>query len=153
MASQIYNAYKEQLGQGGVDWRQAGDDIRIALLMTNTTAGTENDAIKFVSQFTTLDEFDGTGYTPGFGNRILLANRAVSNPDPNDRADLTADNITGLTLGDGTRQIAGMLIYKNFTSDAASHVIAWIDDGGFPVDGSNLSGVTWAAGGIIQIGA
>jgi len=151
MASQVYNSFKDLLSNATFDW--INDSIRVALLMTDTTADTDNDGIDVVSDIVNFDEFDGTGYSSGFGGgRIALAGLTKSDPDISDLSNLIADNLSGLSLGDGTRQIAGMLIYKHITSDAVSPVVCWIDDGGFPVDGSALPGVTWNVAGILTVG-
>ena len=151
MASQVYNSFKDLLTNATFDW--VNDSIRVALLMTDTTADTDNAGIDVVSNIGTLDEFDGVGYPSGFGGgRLVLAALAKSDPVVRGLSDLDADNLSGLSFRDGLRQVAGILVYKHISSDALSPVIGWIDDGGFPVDGSALPGITWNAAGLFIVG-
>lgn len=99
------------------------DDIRIALLMTNTTADTETDGIVNLSDFTTLDEADATGYA-----RQALASEAVNTDNTNDRAEFDAadDSFTGLG-GDASRNYQGLLLYKHVDGTNANDIaIAYI---------------------------
>ena len=144
MASQVYNEFKRASAAGEIDLN--ADDIRIALLMTNTTADTENDGKTFISDFTTLDEFDGSGYV-----RKALANEAVNLDDPNDRAEFDADDVTFTALGAGTRSVQGVLLYKEGASDAARRIIAWLEFATVKTpDGSDFT-VAWNAQGILQL--
>ena len=146
MASVMYNEAKRAIAAGEIDLN--AHDIRVALLMTNTTADTENDAINTVANFTTLDEFDGSGYTSG---GVALANEAVNKDDANDRAEFDADDATFTTIGAGTRAIQGALVYKFVTALSSSIPICFVD---FPADvtadGSTLV-VQWNAEGILQL--
>lgn len=148
MASFVYTPAKTKLLQGSLDFDAAGDDIRIILVMTNTTADTEEDS-EFVGSITTLDEYDGANYA-----RQALANEAVNQDAANDRAEFDADDDEfsgGSGLGVGTRQAQAMLVYKHVTNDGDSPVIAYIDTGGFPFDGNGGNvNVTWNAEGILQ---
>lgn len=141
MASHFYNKAKQLLANGGIDLDT--DDIRVALCMTNTTADTDNDGDTYVSDLTTLDEFDGANYV-----RKALANEAVNLDDVNDRAEFDADDVTWTALGVGTRNVAGALIYKHVTNDTDSPLIAWIEFSATP-DGSDFT-IQWDAEGILQ---
>ena len=144
MASLAYTKIKTLLANKGL---QLGtDDLRIILVMTNSTADTEEDK-EFVGDFTTLDEYDGTNNT-----RKTLANDALNEDLPNNRAEFDADNITWTALGVGTRQALGMVLYLHVTNDADSKPVAYIDTGGFPFDGNGGDvTVTWNAEGILQV--
>jgi len=146
MASHVYDNAKEQLLLGTIDF--STDDIRVALLMTNTTADTEKSAAT-VAGFTTDDDFDGSGYTAG---GAALAGEAVSEDGANNRGEFDATDLTFSSLGAGTRNIQGALVYKFVTSFSASIPIAWIDTGGFPVtaNGGDIT-ITWNAEGILQL--
>lgn len=125
-----YTPAKERLANGGLDWDAS--DIRVMLCMTNTTADTDQDA-GTISAIGTLDEYDGSGYS-----RHQLAAEAVTRDDPNNRAELggTSPISFGATVGAGTRSAAGMMVYKHVDGTAANdQPIAWIDTGGFPVNG------------------
>lgn len=140
-----YTLFLQDVGRGEIDFQEAGDDIRIILVMTNTTADTDADA-EFVASITTLDEYDGANYA-----RKALANQAMAADLANNRGEFDADNIQFASLGAGTRQAAGMLMMKFITNDAASPNIAFIDSGGFPFSGNGGNvDVTWNAEGILQ---
>jgi len=117
--------------------------------MTNTTADTEADK-QFISGgtgFTTLDEADGANYV-----RKALADEAVTADEANDRGEFDATDVTWTALGVGTRQYAGLVVFKFVTNDADSIPIYWIDSGGFPFwgNGGNVT-AQWNAEGIGQV--
>jgi len=125
---------------------EAANDVRVMLVMTNTTADTDQDAAN-IAAITTLDEYDGAAYV-----RKALANQVTNQDDPNNRGEFDADDITWTALGAGTRQAAGMVVYRHVDGTAANDLpIAYIDTGGFPFSGNggNVT-VTWNAEGIIQ---
>jgi len=140
----VYTPAKRRLFEAGFDLREAGSDIRLILVMTNTTADTFQDT-EFVSGVT-LDEYDGTGYA-----RKALASQAVNQDDPNNRAEFDADDVLWSILGAGSRPCQGMVLYKHVTNDGDSPLIAFIDTGGFPFSGSGIDiQVTWNTEGIVQ---
>src|SRR5687768_7611369 len=143
MASFVYTKAKGNLLSGDIDLN--AHDIRVALVMTNTTADTEADTT-FMNLFTTLDEFDGANYA-----RKTLANEAVNIDNANDRGEFDADDITWTALGAGTRAAQAMIVFKFVTNDADSVPIAFIDSGGFPItaNGGDLT-ISWNAEGILQ---
>lgn len=99
-------------------------DIRLVPCMTNTTVDTERDAKDQVSDFSTLDEFDGSGYSTGGS---ALDNQAVNIDDANDRAECDADDETRSSLGAGTRSIDGELVILFAASLAASMPLHWLE--------------------------
>lgn len=106
MASKIPNSTLANLLNGTIDL--VNDDIRARLVMSNTTCDTEIDAIDNLSDYTTIDQSDATGYAD-----VALTTQAVAADDTNDRADFNAADIvfSGLS-GDATRDYQGVLIYK-----------------------------------------
>lgn len=126
-----YTPAKEILAKGDLDFDEAGNDIRVMLCMTNTTADTDQDAA-LVSAIGTLDEYDGAGYA-----RAALASQAVVRDDANNRAEIGATSPIsfGATVAAGTRLAAGAMVYKHVGADSANIPIAWIDSGGFPING------------------
>ena len=111
---------------------------------SNSTADTEEDT-QFINGFSTLAEFNGSGYS-----RITLSNLAVNADANNDRAEFDADDIGDPGWGDGDGEIKGLIIYEQVTDDTDSIPLFWIDEGGFPVPGSNFSGAVWSSEGIAQ---
>lgn len=145
MANFCYSKYKAQLLAGAINMGTA--DIRVALVMTNTTANTQQDVTSFAG-FTTTDEYDGTGYTsPG----QALATKAVTQDTTNHRGMFDADDLTWTSLAAGTRQCKAAIVYLFITNIAGSLPIAYIDTGGFPFagNGSNVT-IQWNSAGIIQ---
>lgn len=94
--------------------------LKAALLMTNTTADTED--VQYLSGFTTLDEMDGTGYA-----RVTLTGGTVSGDTTNHRGEVTFSDIRFSGVGAGTRQVQGVLIYKHVGADSANVPIAYLD--------------------------
>ncbi|HUX15384.1 MAG TPA: hypothetical protein VMW52_02870 [Phycisphaerae bacterium] len=143
MASFIYTHAKAEILKGNIDL--VNDDIRVLLVMTNTTADTEKD-VDDIDELTTLDEMDGANYA-----RKALTGEAVSEDEANDRGEFDADDVTWSALGDGTRQIAAAIVYKFLTIDIDSIPIAYIDDSPYPLDPGGADHVIqWNAEGIIQ---
>jgi len=139
-----YTPAKYKIARGELAWQSS--DIRVLLCMSNTTADTDQDAAT-ISAIGTLDEYDGANYV-----RKALANEAVNQDDPNNRAELDADDITWTSLGVGARQAVGMVVFKFVTNDADSIPILFVDSGGFPFDGdgTNLI-VAWNVEAIAQL--
>lgn len=122
-------------------------DLRVMLCMTNTTADTANTAATLSAL--TLDECDGATYARVDLAGIAWATDAGATPP---RAEQDFTDAAWATLGVGTRQNQGMLIYLHVTNDTDSIPLFWIDTGGFPFDG-NGSAVTaqWNAEGVWQL--
>ena len=139
----VYTPAKTALLNADLDF--ATHDIRVILVMTNTTADTEQDA-QFVGNITTLDEMDGSGY-----GRAALGSEAVNEDAANNRAEFDAADAVFTNLGAGTRNVQGAIVYRHVTNDADSPLIAFIDTGGFPytANGATLT-ITWNAEGILQ---
>ena len=144
MANFAYTYGKLQIMNGAIDF--SSDDIRIMLVMTNSTADTDQD-VDFIDQIGTLDEMDGANYV-----RKALASEATAADDPNNRAEFTADPVTWTALGAGTREVLGAVIFKFVTNDADSIALAYIDTGGFPfaATGADVT-ITPNAEGFLQI--
>lgn len=146
MASFWYTEGLRQVMAGETDMNAA--DIRVRLVMSNTTADTEQDATT-VGGFTTLDEYDGANYATK-----ALANEAVAADNANNRAEFDADDITWTALGAGTRQAVGMVVVKFVDGTTGDIPLLFIDTGGFPFSGNggNVT-VQWNAEGIGQLAA
>ena len=142
MASNVKNIAKSRMMSGDMDLN--ADDMRLFLLMTNTTFDTDVDTDN-TSGFT-LDEMDGANYA-----RVALANETVTTDDTNDRAEFDADDVVFTSLGNGTRQVQGAGIHEFITNDAGSFPLCWVEfSGTINPGGSNLT-IQWNAEGIVQI--
>lgn len=122
MATHWFNAGLEFLASNAISGTPVTPDWRAAMLMSNTTADTENDGISVVSDLNTLDECDGSGYT-----REALQNMSVSKDDANDRALIDADDIDFGEVGAATRAVQGVLIYHHDTDDDSSIPLVWLE--------------------------
>ena len=142
MASNVKNIAKSRMMSADMDLN--ADDMRLLLLMTNTTADTDIDVDNTGSY--TLDEMDGTNYA-----RQALGNEAVNTDDTNDRAEFDADDISISSLGNGTRQMQGALIHEFITNDAGSFPLCWVEfTSTINPGGSNFS-IAWNSEGIVQL--
>lgn len=146
MANFWYNKQKTELAKSNLNLHTGGDAFKVALVMTNTTADTEDDT-DFMDQFTVLDENDDGAYA-----RVTLANQVVNEDLPNNRAEWDADDSVFVTLGAGTRQNQAAVILKFVTNDTDSPPLLFIDTGGFPFDGTGANNtIQWNAEGIAQV--
>lgn len=113
-----------------------GYDLWAMLVMENSTGVGELDKVN-PADITTLDEYDGSGYA-----RVQLTGCVVTIDNDLMAAILTCDTITFPTLGAGTRDCIGVIIFKKVTNDADSILIAAIDttsgDTTFPFAGTGL---------------
>lgn len=143
MANFVFNEAKRAYLAGEFDMDT--DVFKVVLVMTNTTADTEDD-VNLMNGFTTLDECDGASYA-----RQVLANKAINEDASNDRAEFDADDAQFASLGAGARNNQAAIIYKHVTDDTDSIPVAYIDTGGFPFQGNggNID-VQWNVEGILQ---
>jgi len=122
--------------------------FRVALLMTNTSlavAGQEDVAT--VAGFTTLDESNGAGYA-----RQTLTGLVVTADNPGNRGLFDANDAVYAALGQGTRNLAGALLFRFITNDADSVPVAWFDAAPFPFAANGLDlTLRWNAVGIIAL--
>ena len=144
MASYWYDHAAYLVLNGALNFASGGNDIRVALVMTNTTADTEKDKA-LMNAFTTLDEYDGANYV-----RKSLT-ESLGEDNTNHRGEFDATDITWTALGAGTRNCQGAIIYKHVTNDTDSIPLAWLDSGGFPFTGNGGDvTITWNAEGVLQ---
>jgi hypothetical protein len=121
MADFWYTPAKQKLAKGDLDFDTV--DLRVILCMSNTTADTDQDAAT-LSAITTLDEYDGSGYT-----RLDLAGIAVNQDDANNRSEIDySDGSFGSAVAAGTRSWVGMCYYVRIDGTAANdYPVAWKD--------------------------
>lgn len=124
-------------------------DMRVALVMSNTTADTETDGIEFMDDFATLDESDDSTYA-----RVALASEVVNTDDANNRAEFDANDssFTGLT-GNASRDYVGVVLYKHVTNDTDSVPICFIPFGSTVSAAATQVDIPWDAQGLVQLAA
>ena len=154
----VYDNFKGLLMRSSEPDLNASTAIRIMLVMTNTTCGnTSDDGVTLTNGFTTLDEFDGSGYTKftGDANGGILLDSLVVTTDATLKAGKldAADEVTA-ALGSGARLIAGIVVFRKVTNFANSIPYFYIHSG-FPALGHDPAGGTltfnWNANGILNI--
>jgi len=123
------------------------DDLRILLVMSNTTADTEEDAV-FLDDLTTLDECDGASYA-----RQVATGAALTKDEPNNRTVFTLDNPVFADLGPGTRQVVGAVIVKWVTDPTDSPLVYYATLPPFDPPGSPDTTILWDPGGLALIEA
>lgn len=146
MASKVNLPGLQDIADGTGPWAVA-TDIRARLLMTNTTADTENN-VATLSAYSVLDKFDGSGFT----DNLALTGEAVNVDAANNRIELDADDLSFGTLGNGTRQIQGVILFNFNTNDADSVPIVFVEFSSTVNPGGATLTITWDAEGILQMG-
>lgn len=140
----VYQRAKELLATAALNLSTA--DLRVALVMTNTTTDTEKDKNTFAG-FTTLDECNGANYA-----RNDLGGVTTVRDDGNLIVYCDANDAVFTNLGAGTRQNQAALLHVHNASAGSEIPVAFIDSGGFPFDGTGANNtIQWAALGILQL--
>jgi len=139
MADLIYNAFKKNIMNGGIDLDT--DTIKLALVTATYTpnADTHEDFADVTNEIT------GTGYTAG---GEALANKAVTQDNTDNEGVFDADDVTWAASTITAR--AGVL-YKDTGTPGTSALICYFD---FGSDQSSSSGnfvVQWGSEGILNL--
>jgi hypothetical protein len=132
MASFAFTVAKYEFGRAGINLTTASS-IRLALLSTNTTADTTEDALT-LSGIATLDEFNGANYA-----RKTLTGLTMTRDDPNNRGEFSFADVVFTALGAGARDVQGALIFKFVTNDADSIPIVWVEFTPFNGNGGDVT--------------
>ena len=140
MASLLNLPGMQDLLDGTANWLTS--DYRGRLLMTNTTADTENNKAT-LSAYTTLDSFDGSG-----ASSVALTSEAVNVDAANNRVELDAADTAFGALGNGTRQIQGIILYDFNTNDADSVPFLFVEFSSTVNPGGATLTVQWNVEGI-----
>ena len=147
MANIVYNKGLQGILNGDFDLLTS--NIRVALVTSSYTANKDDDFYDDGGANDVIDhELSGTGYT---AKGELLGTKAVTMDDANDRAEFDAANSVWSGINAGTA--AAAVVYYDSGVATTSHLIAYIDQGGFPIvtNGGDLT-INWNAEGILQIG-
>lgn len=151
MSAFVYTVATEKIADAALNLGTA--DLRVKLLMSNTTADTERDALTLAT-ITTLDEFDGAGYA-----ELDLASLTTTRVDGSDRTQVDAANGTfGATVAAGTRSIVALLYYVYIDGGAGDYPLTYDDTpsvfagGTFNGDGGPLT-IAFDATGFLHLAA
>jgi hypothetical protein len=146
MGQIVYQGYLNDIIGGAA---VAAADLRVLLVMTDTTCDTENDAAT-MSDFTVIDECDGVGYV-----QLDLLSGAAAYDAVNDRleydvADGDMDGGGGI-ITVSTRSVSGFLI-KRYVDGTDANDVPWVfrDIGPYILSGGAFD-FEWSTEGIIQV--
>ena len=140
MADLIYNFFKGEIMNGGVDLDT--DTIKVALVTSGYTPN--QDTHEDFADVT--NEVSGTGYTAG---GAALANKSVSVDNTDNTGVFDADDVTWAA---STITARGAVVYKDTGVAATSTLVCYLD---FGTDQSSSSGdftIQWNADGILTLG-
>lgn len=124
------------------------EDIYGRLVMSDTTCDTEVDGINNLSNYSTIDPCDSTGYAD-----LQLSSELVTADDANDRGEYDAADLVFSGLGgDAARTIVGCLLYNRVDGTNANDQPLWYIEFTTPLPtASTQVTVPWDAEGIIQL--
>jgi hypothetical protein len=140
MANVIYNSFKRDIMNGGIDLDT--DTIKVALVTSSYTP--DQDAHDNFDDVT--NEVSGTGYTAG---GATLASVSISADNTDNEGVFDAADVT---WSSSTITARGAVIYKSTGTASTSKLIAYID---FGADKSSSSGdftIQWDSEGILNLG-
>ena len=139
MASSVYNRGKKMLGNGDTIW--GTQVIGVILVASGYTPDVDHN---FVSDLTA--ELSGGNYV-----RKVLASKAVTENDTDDRFEYAATAVTWTALEAAAGSPTKAIIYDNTNgSDATRDLIAWIELQSPPVPNGGDYVVQWDQSAGIQ---
>lgn len=144
MASVVTNEFKKRLL---AEWIAGGADVRARLVMTNTTCDTENDGIVNLSDYTTIDPADASGYA----DQTLSSEQELKS-DANDLGYYDAADVVFSSLGgDASRAYQGVLIYEYVDGTNGNDLACFYVDfsATIPATATQVT-VPWDSLGIVQ---
>lgn len=131
MANFVYLPALLKLANGTID--PDSDDLRMLLVKGGHSSAPTDE---FIGDFATLDECDGTGYTPGPGGtgRKVVASRSWSLDVPNAWAEMQAAAFTWTAIGADAGPCAAAILYLHVSDsdDSLNPALFYFDEGGFP---------------------
>lgn len=140
MASVIYNAFKKNIMNGGIDLDT--DTIKVALVTSSYSPNidTHEDMADVTNEVT------GTGYSAG---GATLANKTVTADTVDDEGVFDADDVT---WSSSTITARGAVVYKSTGTAANDLLICYIDFGSDKSSSSGNFTITWNSEGIVNLG-
>lgn len=128
---------------GDVDW--ANDDIRVALVMENTTA--DDPDAEFVADIATLDECDAAGYA-----RTAVVGMALDVDTAAKIVSLLADQTDMPAFSAATRRNVAAIVYQHNGADSTNRLLVFVDTAPwFPFDAVGTPvRFRWGDAGIVR---
>lgn len=139
MANVIYNAFKKNIMNGGIDLDT--NTVKVALVTSSHTP--DQDADEDMADID--NQVEGTGYTAGGAE---LANKAVTADNTDNEGVFDADDVS---WADSTITARGAIVYKSTGTPANDLLICYIDFGEDKVSSGGTFTIAWAAEGILNL--
>lgn len=134
----LYNSFKKDILDGQIDLDT--NTIKAALVTSGYTPDIDaHDRWNDVS----ANEASGTGYTAG---GVALANKTLTQDNPNDRGVFDADDAAWTGLSTSFRYV---VLYKDTGTPSTSNLIGYLDYGAQTITAANLT-IPWDAAGILR---
>lgn len=152
MATYAFNETKRLMMTAGLSLTASTTKALLVKTTFSSTAGSSPDKdITTISGFGTLGEFGGTGYTAGYGNRIVLDSKSVTTDTATDVVEFDAtDEALGVLGTDGT--LEGVLVYSEVGgSDATAVPLFFLDTNNYAPDGIATVTIAWHADGLANM--
>jgi hypothetical protein len=139
MASLVYNSFKRDIMNGGIDLDT--DTIKVALVTSSYSPNIDtHDNFDDVT-----NEVSGTGYIAG---GATLGSVTLTADTTNDRGVFDAADTSWAT---STITARGAVIYKSTGVSSTSKLIAYVDFGSDITSTASTFSITWNASGIITL--
>lgn len=140
MADVVYNSFKKQLLNGGINFGTS--NINVMLVTSSYTPNQDTDDF----QDDVSDEVVGVGYVSG---GTTLSGGTVTQDNTDNEAVYDANDVT---WGTSTITARGAVLYKNTGVGSTSPLIAYLDFGSDQTSSSGNFTIQWNAEGIINLG-
>ena len=139
MADIIWNAFKANIMNGGIDL----DTMAIKVALVTATFAPNQDTEEDFADVT--NEITGTGYTAG---GQALTTKAVTIDDTDNEGVFDADDVTWST---STITARGAVVYYDSTVAATSLLICYLDFGSDQTSTAGDFTIAWNAEGILNL--
>jgi len=140
MADVVYNSFKKQLLNGGVNFGTS--NINVMLVTSSYTPNQDTDDF----QNDVTNEVEGTGYVAG---GTVLSGGTVTQDDTDNEAVYDASDVT---WGTSTITARGAVLYKATGVGSTSPLIAYLDFESDKISSSGNFTIQWNSEGIINLG-
>jgi len=140
MADVIYNAFKMNIMNGGIDLDT--DTMNVLLVTSSYTP----DQDTHVDRADVTNEVTGTGYTAGGAE---IANGAVTQDNTDNEGVYDGDDVT---WSSSTITARGAVIYKSTGVSANDLLVAYLDFGSDKSSSAGNFTIQWNAEGIVNLG-
>lgn len=139
MADVIYNAFKKNIMNGGIDL----DTNTIKVMLVTSSYTPDQDTHEDRADVT--NEVSGTGYSAG---GATLANTAVTQDNTDNEGVFDADDVTWSSSSITAR---GAVLYKSTGTASTDLLICYLDFGSDKTSSSGNFTIQWNAEGIVNL--